>query len=726
MTGVQTCALPIYGWFLNTINSPFTGKTYGWDDKTGQYWQLFINGEASDFGASSVILGQNDEILWFYSAFEQAAPVPGDVVVNPEAQHPEVDAYWPSFTGQSTHGAVTEAPTPTQQTELKWTHNLKQHGWNRSDALIIDGDIVIAAGSVLKRLDSETGEVKNQVKLFDGIDTTSRLLYAQGLILVPLREGRIQCLSASTFETLWVSDKINAVSGYRQQSLSTMTVEGNKLYFSTGSAGVNDTYSGAVGCIDLLTGKILWLNEKSSYAFYWSGGVVVDGLYIIGDDSGSIVAYGENGEEVSSLNVGARIRSSLIFDQETSMIYAADYTGVMHKIGIDEKGQLNLIDSVKFGSKSTSTPALVNGKLIVGGMTKDGVEGKYGVEYYGQIAVIDAATMTVEHAVCELAEPDSNGFNVVYGEIQASPLVSVQNGETYVYFTANYLPGGMFMYRVGDDFITSIYEPKDPQFCISSVIAGADGTLYYTNDSGNLYALKGSGKFLVSFNSNGGSEVSSVVVNPDTVIDEPVNPTREGYIFKGWFTDKKLTNRYDFAAPVKNNIVLYAKWEKVQDPTPGGDTKPDVKPEEPSKPEGNTPQGNNGNGSASNGNSTSNGSGSVDQGQNLSNSSNQVGAVSPSHAPISSQNGGVIQSESKSEVSVHKDAVDKKDSDSPDEVTESPQDTEASTQSSAEQKTSDDDSHNGVATWVYVVGLIIGLVGLGGCTWWLASGRKRS
>ncbi|MEG0072274.1 MAG: hypothetical protein RR692_03685, partial [Raoultibacter sp.] len=30
--------------------------------------------------------------------------------------------------------------------------------------------------------------------------------------------------------------------------------------------------------------------------------------------------------------------------------------------------------------------------------------------------------------------------------------------------------------------------------CMASIVAGADGALYYTNDSGNLFALKGAGK----------------------------------------------------------------------------------------------------------------------------------------------------------------------------------------------------------------------------------------
>ncbi|MEG2982899.1 MAG: hypothetical protein RR794_04500, partial [Raoultibacter sp.] len=33
-------------------------------------------------------------------------------------------------------------------------------------------------------------------------------------------------------------------------------------------------------------------------------------------------------------------------------------------------------------------------------------------------------------------------------------------------------------------------EAKDENYCMASIVAGADGALYYTNDSGNLFALK--------------------------------------------------------------------------------------------------------------------------------------------------------------------------------------------------------------------------------------------
>lgn len=45
-----------------------------------------------------------------------------------------------------------------------------------------------------------------------------------------------------------------------------------------------------------------------------------------------------------------------------------------------------------------------------------------------------------------------------------------------------------------------------------------------------------------------------------SVITEPQAPTRTGYLFDGWYTDRTLTNPYDFAEVATKSVTLYAKW----------------------------------------------------------------------------------------------------------------------------------------------------------------------
>ena len=72
-------------------------------------------------------------------------------------------------------------------------------------------------------------------------------------------------------------------------------------------------------------------------------------------------------------------------------------------------------------------------------------------------------------------------------------------------------------------------------------------------------------KYTVTFNSTGGSAVSSVEVESGKTVSKPQDPTQDGKVFKHW----SLTEggeAYNFATPVNGNITLYAVWDAAQTP----------------------------------------------------------------------------------------------------------------------------------------------------------------
>lgn len=69
-------------------------------------------------------------------------------------------------------------------------------------------------------------------------------------------------------------------------------------------------------------------------------------------------------------------------------------------------------------------------------------------------------------------------------------------------------------------------------------------------------------QFTIKFETNGGSKIDSVKVERKGILAEPVAPTKEGFDFAGWYTDKELTQKYDFSQEVTKSFTLYAKWFK--------------------------------------------------------------------------------------------------------------------------------------------------------------------
>ncbi len=77
-------------------------------------------------------------------------------------------------------------------------------------------------------------------------------------------------------------------------------------------------------------------------------------------------------------------------------------------------------------------------------------------------------------------------------------------------------------------------------------------------------------KYEVEFESNGGSKVATQEIAEKGKATKPTNPTKEGFTFENWYTDKKLTKVYDFSKEVTDDIILYAKWveaPKEEQPT---------------------------------------------------------------------------------------------------------------------------------------------------------------
>ena len=63
----------------------------------------------------------------------------------------------------------------------------------------------------------------------------------------------------------------------------------------------------------------------------------------------------------------------------------------------------------------------------------------------------------------------------------------------------------------------------------------------------------------VSFDTDGGSNIDSVVIKIGETIKEPDIPTKDGYTFKGWYIEEE---EFAFSKPITEEITLKAKWEE--------------------------------------------------------------------------------------------------------------------------------------------------------------------
>lgn len=593
----------IWGWFLNSITSPFDGRTLAWDSTTGAYWKLFIDGKPSDLGAGSVKLKDAKSIAWVYTA-DDKLPDPDALTTDPNAPKSNFDSAWPSFAGGKANGSVAEVPTPSGAAESAWDEpaDIKGGAKGVSDLLIIDGNICAVKGDRIVLIDSETGKKElASCSIGANIGYFCRPAYKDGYLVVPFEDGSLGIFVLDKKDgqySIACRYKTPSLGIKDTQALTSVTISGGKAY-----AGftVVDGSEGALVCVDLASGKVDWTTDKKksetneSEGYYWAGAAASGDDIIIGNESGKVALIdGSNGKELSSVSVGTPVRSGIIAVEvgengDGTYLAVSRDNGTLYKIR--RSGDKLTLEGkpVAFAAISTSTPAVSNGLAYVCGMD---------IEGYGTLSVIDLSTMSVKKSI-----------RADKGESKSTPLVSVQGNDTYVYFTCNALPGGVYAYKLGDDAAQMIFMPdaKYREYCTASIICDEKGNLYYANDSGRLFKLAGAESWRVAFDVQGGSYVAPRYVAKNKMVSEPAAPTRDGYTFLGWYTAEG--EKWDFAKDVVTaDMTLYAKWIKNA-VNPGGNG------------------GSNGNAGGS-GNGAGSGSGTSGQ--------QSGGAVSPGQKPVSS------------------------------------------------------------------------------------------
>lgn len=159
--------------------------------------------------------------------------------------------------------------------------------------------------------------------------------------------------------------------------------------------------------------------------------------------------------------------------------------------------------------------------------------------HFGTISGITATETITVNAVFD------EGYHVYFkdpdGRIIATK--TVKNGTKVTFEDVNFPVGS-------DEAITGWYTDAG-QKVESVTINGADITLYAKVEQG----------YWLTFESNGGSYVAPAFYAKDTAAKAPDEPTKSGYTFVNWYTDKDLMTAADFST-ITATATLYAKWKE--------------------------------------------------------------------------------------------------------------------------------------------------------------------
>lgn len=670
-------------WGVHSLVSPLDGT------KLAGAWSYFVNGVPGSQLDSDYVVKSGDTIVWAYAAGD-TVPNPDEVVVNPSAPRP---SGWKSDWDGKSNAAVENVSTPTGALASSWTFDWKAYSGsaypNASEPIVVNGNVYLAVNKRLLKIDAESGKVLAESNLKAAVGYTSRPIYANGLVIVPLDGGAVQALTADALTTVWVTDSVNKTA----QSNSQLTVDGNYLYVGTVDVdyGKGTYNNGHLTRINILTGAVSWQHVNPDEGYYWTGATVGDDYVLVPTSAGTVEMLSKStGDVLGSVSVGAIVNSTCVLSDDGSHAYLISRDGKLHVLAIsdgdsrdaDAASRITEERVVDLGLTGCAcVPTMYDGKLIVGGEVAGG----------SALAIIDLA-----HDFAKTLVSSADDAALPIGGIKGAPLVSVQGEEAYVYFTVNYgessdyvnytSGGGVYRYKLGDAEASGVFSATGHyNFCDSPIACDAQGNLYYINDSGTLFKLNAGVK--VSFSAGEGSKVVFQTTAANGSIAKPADPTREGYTFAGWYTDEACTEAYDFSVAVTADMTLYAKWVKNAV----------------------NPGGNGGNG-GSNGGSGNAGAGSGSG--NGTNGQQTGGAVAPGQKPVST----TTKTETKDGKDSKKDSdkSDKKDSKKSDKKSSksgSKSDTGAAATTTAKKSAEAPAQQSGFNP-LAIVGVAAGVIGL--------------
>ena len=595
-------------WGVHSLVSPLDGT------KLTGAWSYFVNGVPGPQLDSDYVLKSGDEIVWAYAPGD-TVPNPDEVVVDPSAPRP---TDWKSDWDGKSNAAVKNVSTPTGALASSWTFDWKAYSGsaypNASEPIVVNGNVYLAVNKRLLKIDAESGKVLAESNLKTAVGYTSRPIYANGLVIVPLDGGAVQALTADALTTVWVTDSVSGTA----QSNSQLTVDGNYLYVGTVDVDYGKgTYdNGHLTRINILTGAVSWQHVNPNEGYYWTGATAGDDFILVPTSAGTVEMLSKSsGDVLGSVSVGALVNSTCVLSDDGGHAYLISRDGKLHVLAISDGDSRDAVTASRITEERVvdlgltgcaCSPTMLDGKLIVGGEVNGG----------SALAIVD---LNNNFATTLVTTADGSQLPAGLGGIKGAPLVSTQADGTYVYFTVNYgespdfvnytSGGGVYRYKLGDAEASGVFSATGHNnYCDSPIACDAQGNLYYINDSGALFKLNAGVK--VSFNAGEGSKVDFQTTTANGSVAKPADPTREGYTFAGWYTDEACTEAYDFSVAVTADMTLYAKWVKNA-VNPGGNG-----------------------GSGSNGGSGNAGAGAGSG--NGTNGQQSGGAVSPGQKPVSS------------------------------------------------------------------------------------------
>ncbi len=275
-------------------------------------------------------------------------------------------------------------------------------------------------------------------------------------------------------------------------------------------------------------------------------------------------------------NPGTPVYNTVAFsiDKDAGIVFSGEelenrFAGAGNIVSIDLSGVIldqvttlnqifkgcNILKTVTFGpSFNTSTISIMNGMFL----------------YDAMLTKVDLYNLNTTNVTTMAG---------IFQDCSSLKVLDLSNFETTNITDFTYMFSGctnLSIILASEDFVVSGGATDTGMFDRCSNLKGGNGTVWTSEKTGKDYArLDGgttnpgyftekpaSGRATITFETGEGSTIASQTVECGELAENPGEPSKEGYIFEGWFTDTAYTEPFDFTdTPIIFDTTIYAKWE---------------------------------------------------------------------------------------------------------------------------------------------------------------------
>ena len=354
-------------------------------------------------------------------------------------------------------------------------------------APVVDGDYVyMASGKVLYKIDAVTGELAGKASLsgsigYNKLAPTVAEISNEKKILVPLNgkpkstEIQLDIVDLSSMEL----EKTIPFSGNNisLQALTPATYDSsdNSVYLGSWSSNYGGSYVKI--SLDNDTAELIQSNDNG---FYWAG-ACVDGDYVVfGSNSNGTGYTPETGNAV----LYAYDKSKNPDDENAVLETTLEGSGSICSTVVSYNGkyyftskarklyEASIVEGVLYAEVKTDLSGTSTCAPVIDG------EWAYVGEAEGKSGYIEKINLETGQLAQQYSVPGDVKFLTLSGD--------------KIYCTYNETPGGIYAISISSGVGSNYFIPHSSMqnYCISSIAQGQDGTLYFTNDSNNLMAVR--------------------------------------------------------------------------------------------------------------------------------------------------------------------------------------------------------------------------------------------